>query len=387
MKKLICLLFVLAAFNVQAKEVTVTAYGEGQDYDWAVMNAVENAVRQTSTVTVERQGMHKVDVTASITDNVTMQAQSEASDKIVLDARSRDGLISHEGGLDAEETVSGSVRAEATQTTTAAIKDNSKDILAQYKGSVESYEVLEHSVENGLHKVKIKATVIKEDVYDAHDYKSKDLVKKADYSLAVMPFKMSAAASCLGKKLNLKEVNSLIGNLFVEKLAPSRKFNLLDRNNMDDYAAEMEIIQNDMTLPENKVKLKNLAAADYILVGTIDNFSATTSKSVVQLTGEVNYSSSSKLKLSYRILEAATMEIVSVGSVEKKFAKAGAFSSCANVQELLFKRAVGEAAEKILTDIFPDYQPAKKAEAPKATRKKAPARAAEPAPDYSLPLY
>ena len=275
MKKLICLLFVLAAFNVQAKEVTVTAYGEGQDYDWAVMNAVENAVRQTSTVTVERQGMHKVDVTASITDNITMQAQSEASDKIVLDARSRDGLISHEGGLDAEETVSGSVRAEATQTTTAAIKDNSKDILAQYKGSVESYEVLEHSVENGLHKVKIKATVIKEDVYDAHDYKSKDLVKKADYSLAVMPFKMSAAASCLGKKLNLKEVNSLIGNLFVEKLAPSRKFNLLDRNNMDDYAAEMEIIQNDMTLPENKVKLKNLAAADYILVGTIDNFSAT----------------------------------------------------------------------------------------------------------------
>ena len=213
MKKLICLLFVLAAFNVQAKEVTVTAYGEGQDYDWAVMNAVENAVRQTSTVTVERQGMHKVDVTASTTDNITMQAQSEASDKIGLDARSRDGLISHEGGLDAEETVSGSVRAEATQTTTAAIKDNSKDILAQYKGSVESYEVLEHSVENGLHKVKIKATVIKEDVYDAHDYKSKDLVKKADYSLAVMPFKMSAAASCLGKKLNLKEVNSLIGNL------------------------------------------------------------------------------------------------------------------------------------------------------------------------------
>ena len=169
---------------------------------------------------------------------------------------------------------------------------------------------------------------------------------------------------------------------FIEKLAPSRKFNLVDRNNLDDYAAEMSIIEGDMTLPENKVKLKNLAAADYILVGTVDNFTASTRKNFVALTGETNYSSSSKLKISYRILEAATMEIVSVGSTEKTFSKDGAFSSCSNVEQLLFERAIGEAAEKILTDIFPDYQPKPKVEKKKPTRKVSPT----PAPDYSLPL-
>lgn len=128
-----------------------------------------------------------------------------------------------------------------------------------------------------------------------------------------------------GKKADVKELNTIISNTFIEKLAPSRKFNLVDRNNLDDYAAEMSIIEGDMTLPENKVKLKNLAAADYILVGTVDNFTASTSKNFVALTGETNYSSSSKLKISYRILEAATMEIVSVGSTEKTFSKDGAF--------------------------------------------------------------
>lgn len=56
------------------------------------------------------------------------------------------------------------------------------------------------------------------------------------------------------------------------------------------------------------------------------------------------------------------MEIVSVGSTEKTFSKEGAFSSCSNVEQLLFERAIGEAAEKILTDIFPDYQPKPKVE-------------------------
>lgn len=56
------------------------------------------------------------------------------------------------------------------------------------------------------------------------------------------------------------------------------------------------------------------------------------------------------------------MEIVSVGSTEKTFSKDGVFSSCSNVEQLLFERAIGEAAEKILIDIFPDYQPKPKAE-------------------------
>ena len=380
MKKILYILFLLASFNTYAKELEVVSYGEGEDYNWAVMNAVENAVRQTSDIDVRSDGLHKVDISTTVKRNANFDGKIEASDKLNIDIQKRDNLIPSSKELKAEEQISGKMEASANEEVTAEFKDNSKDIMAKYKGRVSSYEVLEHSEENGKHKIKIKAVIFK---YDSHDYKSKSLVKKADYSLAIMPFKMSTNISCLGKKPNVKEINTIISNLFIEKLAPSRKFNLVDRNNLDDYALEMSIIESDMSLPENKVKLKNIVAADYILVGTVDKFIATTDKNIVALTGEINYSSSSKLKISYRILEAATMEIVSVGSVEKTFSKGGAFSSCANVEQLLFERAIEEAAEKMLIDIFPDYQQS----APKVEKKK-PAKHADPipAPDYSLPL-
>ena len=381
MKKIFYILLLLTAFSANAKEITVTAYGEGDDYDWAVMNAVENAVRQTSDIDVQSNGLRKLDLSATLKHDFDSEAEVTATDKLGIDSHKKELIMSKDNRLNAEEQASAARKTHASENITAGFRDNSKEILAKYKGSISSYEVLEHSEENGKHKVKIKATVNK---YDARDYKSKSLVKKAEYSLAIMPFKAAPNANCLGKKPDIRNINTIISNLFVEKLAPSRKFNLVDRNNLDDYAAEMSLIEGDLTLPENKVKLKNLAAADYILVGRIDNFSASTSKSYVALTGETNYSSSSKLKISYRILETATMEIVSAGSVEKKFGKEGAFSSCANVEQLLFERAIKEAAEKILTDVFPDYQPpAPKVQEKKPAKKRA---APAPAPDYSLPL-
>lgn len=380
MKKIFYMLLFLMTFNANAKEVVVTAYGEGEDYDWAVMDAVENAVRQTSDIDVQRNGLHKVNLVATAKHDSSFEGEANVTDTLNIDNRKLSGIVPENKQLNAEEQATATLKANANETLTAEIRDNSKNIAAKYKGSISSYEVLEHSEENGKHKVKIKATVFK---YDAHDYKSKNLVKKADYSLAVMPFKIAPNTKCLGKKTDTKETNTIISNIFIEKLAPSRKFNLVDRNNLDDYAAEMSIIEGDMTVPENKTKLKNIAAADYILVGTVDSFTASSNKSVVTLTGETNYSSSSKLKISYRILEAATMEIVSVGSVEKAFSKEGTFSSCANVEQLLFERAIGEAAEKILIDIFPDYQP----QTPKTEKKKTAKQAAPaPAPDYSLPL-
>lgn len=380
MKKLLFLLLFLTAFNVQAKEIVVSAIGEGENYDWAVLNAVENAVRQTNDITIEGNGLQKIDISSSINRERTISGNSSEQAIATLNAS---GEYGKKGKLDAKGNYQNNsdLKVSDNENITASIKDNSKSIPAKYKGVVSSYEVVEHTENNGKHQVKINATVVKEDVYDVHDYKSKDLVKKAEYSLAVLPFKATKHLNCLGQKVSKDELNTLITNAFIEKLTPSRKFNLVDRNNLDNYADELALITDNMTLPENKVKLKNLVSADYILVGTIENLTAISKKEYIAFTGETSYESSSKLKLSYRILEAATMEIVSSGAVEKKFSKDGAFSSCYNVEELLINRAVSEASEKLLKDIFPDYKPQKQ-ETKKATKKAQPAQPV----DYSLPL-
>lgn len=368
MRKLLFVLFLMTSFVVSAKEITVTATGSGKTRDFAIMDAVENAVRQTTEITIERDKAFKqldIRATAEYThqENDMYSGTKEGKGKVISGRKSQnDNADNHK--------------------LTANLENNSKEILAKYKGTVQSYQILKEEQKDNLVYVTISAVVLKEDVYDSHDYKSKGLGKKAEYSLAVLPFKTTKSLKCLGQKVSQDEMNTLIANAFVEKLAPSRKFNLLDRNNLDNYADELALITDDMTLPENKVKLRNIVSADYILVGTIENFTATSEKKYIELTGETNYESVSKLKLSYRILETATMEIISAGSVEKNFSKDGAFSSCYNVEELLINRAISEASEKLLTDIFPDYQP------PKQEAKKSIQNAAKPVQpiDYSLPL-
>ena len=421
MKKILFALFLLTSFVVNAKEITVTATGSGKTRDFAIMDAVENAVRQSTEITIEREKpFRQIDIKASgeyTRQKTDLRTEVEEKKGKPVSAREnrKDQIDSHK--------------------ITANVEDNSKEILAKYNGTIQSYQILEETKKDDLVYVTISAVVIKDCpqiafcetmkgdcscyiceigykltngeclpcddkevcgctdgkkwskeqkqcVYDSHDYKSKNLVKKAEYSLAVLPFKTTKQINCLGKKVSADELNTLISNAFVAKLTPTRKFNLVDRNNFDNYASELSLIMEDVTLPENKVKLKNIITADYILVGTVENFAATSKKEYLEFTGETTYESSSKLKISFRILETATMEIISAGSVEKKFSKDGPFSSCYNVEELLINKAVSEASEKLLKDIFPDYQ------TPKQETKKTSKKAAQPAKpiDYSLPL-
>jgi len=165
---------------------------------------------------------------------------------------------------------------------------------------------------------------------------------------------------CLGQNVSLGEINEMIDNLYTEHLSASRRFNVVDRKHLDAYADELALIVSDMTLPENKVRLKNIVSADYILVGNIDNFYTTTDKKQIEMTGEKLINSSCGLTMSYRLLETATMEVVFADSVSKTLNKKGYFSSCFNVEKYLFGKAIEESVEKMLSTIFPDYRPIKK---------------------------
>lgn len=356
MKKLLLLGMILCVAPAFAKEVSVMAVGFGDDYDWAVLNAVENAVRQSSEVVVENTtGIQKTDVQASVSRRKETESDTDFNASMRLDSKgdfdlNANGYYGH----------TASQRTDETDKITSEVKDNSKKIPAKYKGSVSSYTVVEHTQENGQHKVTINAIVIKPDVYDAHDYQSKNITKKAGYSLAVVPFKARKKLMCLGQNVSLGEINEMIDNLYTEHLSASRRFNVVDRKNFDAYAGELALITQDMTLPENQVKLKNIVSADYILVGNIDNFYATTNKKHIEMTGETLVNSSCGLTISYRLLETATMEVVFADSVSKTLNKNGYFSSCYNVEKYLFEKAIEEASEEMLSSIFPDYRSIKK---------------------------
>ncbi len=335
MKKFLLMMLLFLSADLAAKEITVTAEGYGENYDWAVLNAVENAVRQTSDITITGMGLKKIDSSVSVArgsvDTVSYQGKGELSGK--------DNNNDIHAKLDADEKI----EVKSGEKITMEHKDNSKVIPAQYQGIVSSYEVLEHKQEiNGEHFIKIKALIIKEDVYDSHDYQSKTKQKKPDRSLAILPFKLASGVqlNCFGEDVLLETVNQRLEPDLMKTF--SKNYNLLDRSNFDAYSKEMALIEGDWTLPENKVRLKNIVSADYILVGTIDQFKADTRKKTNSQTGKETNENLIFVKYTYKILETATMEIIEVNTLEQTFSS-DEFPGCFKNQYI--SKGLGEKSD------------------------------------------
>ncbi len=365
MKKIfLSCLFACMAFmaNGQAREIEVEAMGVGKDYEWAVMNALDNAVKQTSDVTINRNApMQRMEIKTGERLTESLDESLNVDDGSIIGGKKS---AAYSGKADAQYS------AEATA--------ELKEINARYEGKISSYNVISsEQKDDGNYYVKIKATVKKFD-----DYESPDLIKKAKYSLSIMPFRAEAKISCVGKSVSSSSLVGKISSVLSEKLSKSKKFNLVDRENMDAYSYELSLVYNDFTKEENKNRLRNIAPADYLLVGEIKSFTTSKSTQNVPITGETYTNSSANILVSYKLLETATMEVITSSSVEESLKKEGSFSSCANVEKDLAKKIGNKIATEILTELFPDYKPA-----PEPTKKKAkPTKAAKAAPAKPTPI-
>ena len=365
MKKLflsLLLLLALSGFEVKAREVDVMAMGVGKDYEWALMNALDNAVKQTNNVIIGRDApMQRMEV----------KSGEKLSESIDESLNVNDGSII---GGEKSAAYSGKASAEYSAEASAELKE----INASYKGFISSYDVISsEKKDDGYYYVKIKAKVKKFD-----DYESPDLIKKAKYSLSIVPFKSEGKFSCVGKNVSSDSLVGKIASILSEKLSKSKKFNVVDRENMDAYSDELSLVYGNLTKEDEKNRLRKIAPADYILVGEIKNFTTSKSTQNVPITGESYTNSSANILVSYKLLETATMEVITSSSVEENLKKEGNFSSCANVEKDLAKKVGNKIASEILTELFPDYKPA-----PEPEKKKAkPAAKAQAAPTKPTPI-
>lgn len=331
------LLFVSFAYTTYAKEIEVEAMGVGKDYEWAVMNALDNVVKQTTDVTISRTApMLKMEVNAKESLDVSVNELANSNDGSLI-------------GGEKSASYSGSGKAKYGIQASAELKE----INAKYEGKISSYSVISSEQKDGNYYVKIKAIVKKVD-----DYNSPDLIKKAKYSLSIVPFKADKQISCVGKRVSSNSLTGKISSILSEKLLKSKKFNIVDRENLDAYAEELSLVNNDFTNEKEKSRLKNIASADYILVGKIEGFSTNKTTQNVPMTGESYSNSSASIQISYKLLETATMEVITSSTIEESLKKGGSFSSCNNVEKKLAQKVGLKISTEILTELFPDHQPA-----------------------------
>ncbi len=339
----IILLTLAISLSANAREVEVTAIGSGADEEWALMNALDNAVRQSSEITIKRDSPMK-----KIKGSVETKDKTEAK----ADVKSEGGFWS--------KAFSGLFGGTSSSEGKEKVDISAEEIDARYKGQILSYSVISSEKKDDKYIVTVKTIVVKPDKYKSELKTATG--KDAKYTVAVVPFEFhnSGNMTCGETKFSPNDIVSGITGGLIHNISKTGKFKVVERHNTEAYADEMRLILGDITNPENKNKLKQLSSADYLILGDITDFSISTrtTPSAI-LGGDDTVSTTAKIHISYRLVDTATMEIIHVSSVDEKMSSKSKYRACKKASDNLLKIVPKQIADDIVRNVFPDYKPKK----------------------------
>ena len=305
-----------------ARTETVKSTGYGSSEYNATINAIDNAIRQNSTISGTGTQAKIIDANYKTEDTRNIKAKSKSWWKFwEKDQGETEESFEYKGGE-----------------TNGEIHVSVQDINQKYSGQIEGYKVISMREKDGKYTAEIEAKIFVVD-----DYQSPDLVKKSKYRVAVSEFEGKKTWSCL--------TDSMIISPLEKALTKSKKLTLVDRKNFDKQMKELNLIADGLTDRENESKLNQIAIADYILVGKIDNFQYSKTNKKIELTGEKISKTSATLEVSYKLIETATMEIVSSDSVIESV-EYNSEKACSSIANTLTKKVATEMADILLDDLF-----------------------------------
>jgi hypothetical protein len=178
-----------------------------------------------------------------------------------------------------------------------------KEIIDETKGGIKSYEIIKKETDkNGWHNVKLKAEVA-----------FFDLPKEAmRVRMAIFPFRLYDIEGDKSRFNRLIDQN--INDYFVQ----TKKFTMLDRTYIEEVAKEQSTILDGKTPAVEMAKIGNEISADFILVGSVENFNITEKvKKILSSDMEIKKKEAS-IYLSYRLLDVATKQISYSNTIEYK---------------------------------------------------------------------
>ena len=350
MKKyiLIGMMAVFIALPSYAKIVETTASGTGDSQYIATMDAIDNAVRQTHKVDVKNdKGVDLSETHIVVKDDTQIKEKATAKTKASAWSKVKGWF-----GKDSNESESFDAAADYSYSYdkkggNQEFHDTSvsREIEMKYQGAIESYEVLESNESKGKWTVKIKAKVKQLD-----EYTSPDLINKAKYRVAVVTSGNNTQWNCISGKKSSKYIEDIAVKDMTDKIVNSKKMSVVDRENIDKQLKELSLLNKDLANPDNANKLKQIAIADYLLIVTVDSFSATTTTKTIELTGEKVTKGNADMEISYKLIETATMDIVASGS-ESTDMSLGADSKCSSVVSSMTKKLAKSLSEDLLNQI------------------------------------
>jgi len=213
-----------------------------------------------------------------------------------------------------------------------------RQFLEATNGVVDSYEVLmESQNDRGQYVVRVRSRIAK----------LKLSASASRLKIALLPF---SGTDVFARNFS----NALLG-----KLVGSRRFTVLDRQNMAKIAGEKSMATNNALTPVSELaRLGSTLTADYIIVGQVEDVDSQIREiyfPTIQKTFKVP---EGKATVSYKVIDVATSQIkfadnATLGFDQDAFSKVIATGMRANPKVVMAEIASTEIGIKILDAIFP----------------------------------
>ena len=173
------------------------------------------------------------------------------------------------------------------------------DIATLTKGVISSYEVLSTEPQSVGHEARVRATI-------AVFRRARSADRKR---IAVLPLYSRDNYAIDGERINPLSVTDVVEQAIVNELVDSRRFTVLDRRYMAQVNVELQLLESEDVPVSELARLGQTLAADYVLVGTLENISGKTSQRQMK-TRDVEFQTLDvSAQLSYQVIDPATTQV------------------------------------------------------------------------------
>lgn len=169
------------------------------------------------------------------------------------------------------------------------------------KGVIDGYEVLAQDKNaDGLWDVTLSVTVVK---FISHDTNRK--------RIAIFPLRIGGGKFIVdGKTVDSEKIERITTQNLVSTLVQSRRFTVLDREYIKESVSETDLALSENTPVAEMARLGQQMVADYIMVGSLEDFGYSEKVMKMQSSGRELVSRKGHCELSIRLIDVATKEIV-----------------------------------------------------------------------------
>jgi len=310
--------------EIKFKEVVVT--GVGQSLEEATNNAFAEAIGMVNGKNIE-------------TKTIIQVLSGDPLPKEIIKDKKKVGfladLLSQFNKQEKEEKPKKKKEEKKNPDKVEYSQNYLKEIIDETKGGIKSYEILKKTKDkNGWHQVKVKAQVA-----------FFELPKEAMRTrIAVFPFRLYEVQS------DKERFQRLLDQNINDYLVQTKKFTMLDRTFIEEVAREQKTILDGKTPAIEMAKIGNEISADFILVGSVEDFSIEEKVTKILSSDQEIKKNVASIYLSYRLLDVATKQINNSNTLElqipiKESAKKADMKAISEVSTIL--------GEEILFSVYP----------------------------------